>query len=109
MQPELRRSPGTEDAMPTPSPPAENLAELVEQLGDIPLERNRLRPAPGTATETDVIAALDGPRKRLCELVDGVLVEKPMGTPEAILATILSHLLWDYLEENDLGVVAGAD
>ncbi len=88
---------------------AENLAELVEQLGDIPLDRILMRPAPGTATEKDVLAALNGPRKRLCELVDGVLVEKPVGTPEAILAGLVIHLLWDFLEENDLGVVAGAD
>src|SRR5262249_8918228 len=63
----------------------ETLADLVDRLGEIPLERIRLHPPPGEATEEDLIAALEAPRKRICELVDGVLVEKPMGTREAIL------------------------
>jgi Uma2 family endonuclease len=89
--------------------PDETLADLVERLGDIPLQRIRLRPAPGTATEADVIAALDAPRKRICELVDGVLVEKAVGTREAILAGLIVHLMWNYLEKDDLGVVIPAD
>ena len=40
----------------------ESFADLVKQLGDIPLERIRRRPPPGTATEADVIAALEAPR-----------------------------------------------
>ena len=53
------------------------MANLVERLGDVPLDRLRIPPAPGTATEKDLIAALEGPQKHICELVDGVLVEKP--------------------------------
>jgi Uma2 family endonuclease len=87
----------------------ENLAELVERLGGIPLERIRLRPPPGTATEKDLIAALEAPRKRLCELVDGVLVEKAMGTREGLLAAILIQLIWNYVEAQDLGVVISSD
>src|SRR5215468_1891250 len=75
--------------MTTATVAADNLAELVEQLGDIPLERIRMRPPPGTATEADVLAALEAPRKRICELIDGVLVEKPMGYTESILASYL--------------------
>src|SRR5262249_54902087 len=82
---------------------------LVKQLGDIPLERIQLKPAPGTATETDLIAALELPRKRLCELVDGVLVEKPMGTKESLLAMLLGHHLWTFVEQRDLGLVVGPD
>jgi Uma2 family endonuclease len=85
------------------------LADLVQQLGDIPLERIRAKPAPGTATEKDLLDALEAPRKRICELVDGVLVEKPMGTREALLAALISHFLWAFLERKDLGVVIGAD
>ena len=33
----------------------DTLAELVERLGGVPLERIRFRPYPGTATEEDVI------------------------------------------------------
>jgi Uma2 family endonuclease len=90
-------------------PPPETLAELMERLGDVPLERIRLRPPPGTATEEDVLAALDSPRKRLCELVHGVLVEKAMGTREALLAVLIAHFLWNYLEIHDLGIALGAD
>ncbi len=87
----------------------ETMAELLGQIGDVPLHRIRMRPAPGTATEGDVVAALEAADKRLCELVDGVLVEKAMSTKEGLLASVISHFLWDYLEENDLGVVLGAD
>jgi len=85
------------------------LADLLHRLGDVPLERILARPAPGTATEKDLIAALDGSNKRLCELVEGVLVEKPMGTRESLLATLLAHFLWSFVEENELGLVLGAD
>ncbi len=50
-------------------------ADLLEQLGDISADRVLLRPYPGTATEQDVIE-IDAREDRLCELVDGVLVEK---------------------------------
>jgi Uma2 family endonuclease len=68
-----------------------------------------LKPAPGTATEKDLIAALQGPRKRICELVDGVLVEKPLGTLEAILAGVIVQMMWNFVEPRDLGVVIPAD
>ncbi|HTU18893.1 MAG TPA: Uma2 family endonuclease [Gemmataceae bacterium] len=90
-------------------PKFDNLAELMEQLGGIPLERILLQPPLGTATEKDVLALRDGPKRRLCELVDGVLVEKVVGTPESLFASYLGHLLWVYVEEQDLGTVLGAD
>jgi Uma2 family endonuclease len=82
------------------------LADLLDRLGSIPPERVRLRPPCGTATEHDVIEA-DAHEDRLCELVDGTLVEKPMGWYESRLAIILAYFLEQYLEEHDLGVVAG--
>jgi Uma2 family endonuclease len=85
------------------------VAELVEHLGGIPIERIRFDPLPGTATEKDVIAAERKPQKRLCELIDGVLVEKAMGAKEALLAVALGHFLLRFLENHDLGVVLGAD
>lgn len=87
----------------------ETLADLIDHLGGIPLNRIRLKPAPGTATEDDLVALLEAPRKRICELVDGVLVEKAVGTKEGLLAGLIIHFLWDFLEEDDLGVVIGAD
>jgi Uma2 family endonuclease len=86
----------------------DNVAELVERLGDVPLERILLRPAPGTATERDVLAAWGGPWRRPCELVEGTLVEKARGTRESLLAGLIVHRLWGYLEQNDLGQVLGA-
>ena len=76
---------------------AETVADLLEQLGGIPAERVLLKPPPGTATEADVLAAAERPRKRLCELIDGVLVEKPMGAWESQLAVFIAHLLNVYV------------
>lgn len=86
----------------------ETLDELVEQLGDIPLRRIRMKPPPGQATEADLIEA----RRRyhsLFELVDGVLVEKGMGYSESLLAVALGAILWDFVRPRNLGVVSGAD
>jgi Uma2 family endonuclease len=47
--------------------------------------------------------------KRLCELVDGVLVEKAMGFFESHVAAILIRFLDTFLDKHDLGIVAGAD
>jgi Uma2 family endonuclease len=68
-----------------------------------------LFPAPGTATEADVIRYLEAPRKRLCELIDGVLVKKPMGMLEGVLGAWISHCLWGFVSERHLGAVFGAD
>jgi len=87
----------------------ETFAEVLERIGDVPLNRVRLWPMPGTATEKDVIAAMEAPRKRLCELVDGVLVEKAEGTREALLAGVLVRLLWEFVEPDDMGVVLPGD
>ena len=86
----------------------ETIADLLARLGDIPAERVRSRPAPGTATERDVIAVHDR-ENRLCELVDGTLVEKVMGFDESIYAVHLAASLLNYLETHDLGQVVGAD
>src|SRR5262249_28116601 len=87
----------------------DTLADLLEQLGGIPLERIRRWPPPGSATEADVIAARYSDQKLMCELVDGVLVEKAMGLKEAVLASALLYYLWNYLEEHDVGLAFGAD
>ncbi len=63
----------------------ENAAELVQRLGNIPLERICFTPPPGTATERDLLAAMRR-SDRLYELVDGTLVEKAMGLSESMIA-----------------------
>ncbi len=82
------------------------VAELLKKLGGIPAERVLLDPPPGTATEKDVLA-IEQREGRLCELVDGVLVEKAMGLAESFLAGRLIYLLYLYLAEHDLGFLAG--
>lgn len=93
-------------------PPASNiedLAELLDRLGGIPANRVRFHPPPGTATEADVLKALEAPRKRICELVDGVLVEKPVGYPESLLASFLIELLNSFVRPRNLGIVSAPD
>lgn len=86
-----------------------NLAALLRQLGDIPLERIRMEAPPGWATEKDVLALRAGPERRLCELVDGVLVEKAMSIPASHLAAVMVYHLWEFIKKEGLGVVLGAD
>ena len=84
------------------------LADLIESLGDVPLNRIRLDPPPGTATEEDVLR-LEASEDRLCELVNGTLVEKPMGRKESMLALWIGFRLNGYLEKNNIGELSGAD
>lgn len=66
-------------APPTPMLPERwTLADLLASLGDISPSRIRAVPAPGTATLDDAEKA-ESRYARLCELIDGVLVEKTMG------------------------------
>ncbi len=89
--------------------PPETFAEMWEQLGNVPLNRIRMFPPPGTATVADVERLCDREPKCLCELIDGVLVEKTMGHVESRLTVRLSYLLQAFLEDHDFGVVTGAD
>jgi Uma2 family endonuclease len=92
----------------TPTVAIETLADLLEQLGGIAPERVRFRPAPGTATEKDVLAIRNSPERRLCELVDGVLVEKAIGFRESYLGGILTSIVWTFVRQRNLGLVIGA-
>jgi len=83
-------------------------ADLVERFGPIPLWRIRLDPPPGSATEEDLVEVNER-HECLCELVDGVLVEKTVGTYESYLAMLMGRLLGNFVERQNLGVVLGAD
>jgi Uma2 family endonuclease len=89
-------------------PDIKTLADLQNRLGGVSLARIWYRPAPGTATEKDVLEA-EARENRLCELVDGTLVEKAMGFEEARLALRLGWLIAAHVDHNDLGVCVGAD
>jgi hypothetical protein len=73
------------------------IADLMDRLGGISPARVRFRPPPGTATERDVLD-VEAREDRLCELVDGVLVEKVMGFYEGFLAATLIRLLGTFLD-----------
>lgn len=89
-------------------PPAEwtTVADLWERLGQLPLQRIRLTPTPGTATEQDVLDSINH-ADRICELVDGVLVEKTMGYMESLLAMAIGEFLRRFVRERNLGIVLG--
>jgi Uma2 family endonuclease len=78
---------------------------LLQRLDDIPPERIRLHPTPGTATERDLLK----PEGRLCELVDGILVEKAMGYDESLLTVELLAAIHTFVKRHRLGEVTGPD
>ncbi len=81
------------------------LADLLKRFGPMPDNRIRRNPPPGTATVKDVLA-VHRREKKLCELVDGILVEKPMGYEESQLAAEIVFLLKSFIRPKRLGVVA---
>jgi len=86
----------------------ETVSDLLERLGDIPPDRVRMKPSPGTATLQDVIQVNDRVG-RLCELVDGTLVEKAVGYKESALAVAIAAVIRSFVEARNLGIVTGAD
>ena len=84
------------------------VADLLDHLGGIAPERVRMYPLPGLATEADLIA-VNARKQGICELVDGVLMEKPMGYPESILALVLAGYIQSFVVGRNLGIVSGAD
>jgi Uma2 family endonuclease len=98
-------------AAPIPDPQRfgdwRRIEDLVESLGGIPPKRIRLDPIPGTATEADCLRATE--MERPCELIDGTLVEKTMGTPEGFLAAELLRLIKNFVTPRRLGVVIGSE
>jgi Uma2 family endonuclease len=65
-------------------------------------------PAPGNATEADLLTYRRDDEEWPCELVDGVLVEKLCGFYKAVLGATLNHILGNYVEERDSGILLGA-
>ena len=62
------------------APPTEwTLADVQARLPSFPSNRIRAYPSPGTATEEDVLEA-EARSDRICELIDGTLVEKTMAS-----------------------------
>jgi Uma2 family endonuclease len=89
-----------------PAPTFDVFSELWESLGRVPPERIRMQPPPGTATEEDVIAA-ESRYNRLCELIDGTLVEKTVGWYESRVASVVGWFIETYAVQHDLGFAFG--
>ena len=85
-------------------PAVSTVAELVHQLGDIPLDRILVNPPLGSATEQDLLNC-----ELNCELVDGILVVKAMGYQESALAAFLIQWINNYLDRNPIGLCAAGD
>jgi len=87
-------------------PTITTLAEKLEEIGDVPADRILFHPAPGTATAEDLVAIREDTR-HICELVDGILIEKAIGLYESIIASELIRLLGNFVKEHNLGIMAG--
>lgn len=81
--------------------------EWLRELGDVPLHRIRMIPYPGSATEADAMLATN--TEHHCELVNGTLVEKAMGMPEAFVAALIIELLGPYVRKKGLGIAIGSE
>jgi Uma2 family endonuclease len=84
------------------------VADLLTELGGIGPDRVILTPPPGTATEADVIALARVPRKWLCELIDGTLVDKAVGFRESVVGAYLACDLLRSAALASAGIVLGA-
>jgi len=83
-----------------------NMDEVLSALGGIPPSRVRMDPPPGTATVRDVIRLWKA-EGRMCELVDGTLVEKPMAFDESNIAGLIITALNNYFTSNPVGMAVG--
>ena len=84
------------------------LDDLCQRLGGVAPTRVRTHPAPGTATIADVIEIQERDGV-LCELVEGVLVEKVMGFSESGLGGAVFALLYAFVLPRNLGIVTMPD
>src|SRR3954452_2568133 len=72
--------------------------DLAARFGDIPLWRISFDPPPGQASEEQCIS-INERSDRLCELVDGTLIEKVTGTYESLIAVRIVTRLQNYLDQ----------
>lgn len=82
--------------------------ELAARIGAVPLWRVRTDPTPGTATEADV-ERIRREEDRICELIDGVLVEKAVSDKSAFVAAELIFFLTGWVRPRRLGWVLPPD
>jgi Uma2 family endonuclease len=86
-----------------------SVADLLDELGGIEAERVVVDPAPGRATEADLVRLAARVAKRFCELIDGTLVEKSCGFRESVLGGHLGSALLNEARRLNSGIVVGAN
>lgn len=96
-------------ATPPPTTRTPTLGDVLAGLDpSLPVDRVLLGPRPGTATAADV-EAINLREDRLCELIDGTLVEKTVGQRESRLALLLGQYFLAFVLPRGVGIVLGAD
>lgn len=80
--------------------------ELAARIGAVPLWRVRTDPPPGSATEADV-ERIRREEDRICELIDGVLVEKVSSELCSVLTAALAAILGDFIRPVRSGWILG--
>lgn len=95
-------------ASPEQDADVETFADVLERLGGISADRVLTRPAPGTATEEDLLRLPDEIQKT-CELIDNTLVKKAVGAPESAIAMWLVGRLAIFLQGQRTALILGPD
>lgn len=80
--------------------------DLAARYGKMPAWRIRTAPPPGTATEEDVLRIFRA-EGRLCELVDGVLLEKDVAADSSLIAGFILTVLNNFVLPRGLGFLLG--
>jgi Uma2 family endonuclease len=94
-------------SQPPPAKRCETVEDLLHELGDIPASRVLIHPPIGTATDADLLRNVEV-EKRLCEMIDGTLVEKPVGLHEGLLEAAIIMALASFVLPRKLGLVGSA-
>ncbi|QDU25329.1 hypothetical protein ETAA8_03940 [Anatilimnocola aggregata] len=82
------------------------LVQLAERFGEIPVARIAMRPLPGQATEEAVVYLAEH-EDRLCELVDGILIDKATWTFHSFIGSRICSSLASYVGLHSGGIVLG--
>lgn len=85
-----------------------SMADRLNEIGGIALDRVRINPSPGTATAEDLIL-VNVKSRPLCELIDSTIVEKVMGYEASVVAIAIAEILRRFIAPRQLGLVSGAD
>lgn len=97
-------------ATPTCAPPLipyRTVADVLERVGNVPTHRILLHPGPGTATALNILDP-EITEGRAVELVDGILVVKPVGAAEVAVGVSLAAQIARFAARQSLGRTFGA-